>query len=416
MGDETRRLRDELIHRILDGEPVDWNAEEARQPARPELIEELRILEGVAQTYRAAARDTASAPVRFGAPPLARPAAAAPDAGPVGIGRWGPLVLLERIGQGAYGEVYRAWDSGLHHEVALKLRFAEGGAAPPAARLEEARRLARVRQRNVVQVYGVDVHDRRVGLWTELLDGRTLEDMLGLIGTFGAEEAAVAGVNLCRALAAVHEAGLIHGDVKTSNVMRERGGRFVLLDFGSVTEPGAFLTNLTGTPLAMAPELFGDASPSRASDLYALGVLLYRLVSARYPVEGGSTVEIATRHAQHAGTPLRDLRPDLPGDFVRVVERSLDPDPGRRFLSAGAMERALAISLGSMTPSEHGRMPRPQVPAGPVGAPHPPAPPELQATGTGPERTAGPLALVLWIAVGALIGAALLLLAQRIWG
>jgi serine/threonine protein kinase len=198
--------------------------------------------------------------------------------------------------------------------------------------------------------------------------------------------------------------------------MRERGGRFVLLDFGSVTEPGAFFANSTGTPLAMAPELFGDAAPSRTSDIYALGVLLYRLVSARYPVEGRTPAEIATRHAQHAGTPLRDLRPDLPGDFVRVVERSLDPDPGRRYLSAGAMERALAISLGSMTPSEIHRLPRPATAAEPAGARVGSAPPETHPPSSGPEHPAGPLALVLWIGAGALIGAALLFLAQRIWG
>src|SRR5262249_58530632 len=106
-----------------------------------------------------------------------------------------------------------------------------------------ARRLARVRHPNVVTVHGADLHDRRAGLWMEALRGRTLEERLRHEGPLGAREAALVGAELCGALAAVHGQGLVHGDVKTHNVMREGApgsardaGRIVLMDFGSAHE------------------------------------------------------------------------------------------------------------------------------------------------------------------------------------
>ena len=102
--------------------------------------------------------------------------------------------------------------------------------------LEEARRLARVRHTHVVQVYGAEQHDGRVGLWMELVRGESLEQTVQTRGAFGAREAALIGLDLCAALAAVHGAGLLHRDVKAQNVMRESGGRLVLMDFGTGEE------------------------------------------------------------------------------------------------------------------------------------------------------------------------------------
>src|SRR5438094_7121773 len=102
----------------------------------------------------------------------------------------------------------------------------------------EARNLARVRHPNVVTVYGTDQIDGRVGIWMEFVNGRTLGSLLKTNGPYGAREAAGIGVDLCRALAAVHAAGLMHGDVKAHNVMRAAGGRTVLTDFGTGKDLG----------------------------------------------------------------------------------------------------------------------------------------------------------------------------------
>ena len=145
---------------------------------------------------------------------------------------WGHFRLLEKIGKGTFGVVYRARDTKLDSEVALKLL--NSAFELPT----EARNLARVRHPNVVTVYGTDQIDGRIGIWMEFVNGRTLGSLLKSNGPYGAREAAGIGVDLCRALAAVHAAGLVHGDVKAHNVMRAAGGRTVLMDFGTGKDLG----------------------------------------------------------------------------------------------------------------------------------------------------------------------------------
>ncbi len=189
----------------------------------------------------------------------------------------------------SFGSVYRAWDTRLECEVALKLIKASGvsrGLRSVRA-LKEARLLARVRHRNVVRVFGADSHDGRFGLWMELIPGRTLEQQLTMQGPMGVSEAIPIGIDLCHALAAVHGAGLLHRDVKAHNVLREEGGRIVLMDFGTGGDIRGTRNGdtLAGTPLYLAPELFAGAKPSAQSDIYSLGVLLYHLVTGDYPVQ-----------------------------------------------------------------------------------------------------------------------------------
>lgn len=258
---------------------------------------------------------------------------------------WGPFEVHDRLGQGSFGEVYRAWEPGLDREVALKLRRGEG--ARPQQLLAEAKRLAQVRHPNVVVVHGAAIHDGRVGLWTDLVEGESLEQRLEREGRLSPSEAAAIGLDLCRALAAVHGAGLVHGDLKAANVLRERGGRIVLADFGSAApaaRAGEPVRVLTGTPAVLAPEVLAGAAPSPASDLYALGALLHRLLGGEYlrSSEGGSR-----------GRRLFDLRPDLSPQILHLVERALEREPSARFSSAGEMAEALAATLAG--PPRRGR-------------------------------------------------------------
>ena len=198
--------------------------------------------------------------------------------------------------------------------------------------------LARVSHRNVVTVFRAQQIDDEIGLTMELIKGRHLAHVVEQNGPMGAEEASVIGISLCQALAAVHGAGLLHRDVKAHNVMRESGGRIVLMDFGAgrhVSE--SRVSDLSGTPLYLAPELFAGQPASPASDLYSLGVLLFYLVTRTYPVEGRNLTEIMLRHKSADRKLLSDLRPDLPGRFVQVVQRAIAPAPDERPRSAGAM-------------------------------------------------------------------------------
>src|SRR5580658_2464276 len=197
---------------------------------------------------------------------------------------WGSFVLNARVGSGGFGEVYRAWDPHLQREVALKLLLpgAVGGEAEYEAMLREARALASVRHPNIVPVHGVDRHDGRVGFWTDFVRGKTLAVLLREQGTFGSREAASIGLDVAKALSAVHRAGLLHRDIKAENVMREEGGRILLMDFG-LSSLESHAATFSGTPNYMAPELFQNGKSSVASDIYAMGVLLYYLLAGEYP-------------------------------------------------------------------------------------------------------------------------------------
>lgn len=272
---------------------------------------------------------------------------------PVSTGSWGSFTLLARVGHGGFGEVYRAWDPHLQREVALKLLLpgVVGGEAEYEAMLREARALASVRHPNIVPVHGIDRHNGRVGFWTDFVHGKTLAVLAGEQGTFGAREAALIGLDVARALSAVHRAGLLHRDIKAENVMREEGGRILLMDFGlSALEQRQ--TNLAGTPNYMAPELFAGGPASVATDIYAMGVLLYFLVAGEYPLRLRG---LNTREALEAfpkRKPLMDVRPDLPEPLLRTVGTAMEEDPAKRFQSAGQLANALAEALGTHGPME----------------------------------------------------------------
>lgn len=335
----------EAARAIAAGRAVDWAVVESSGEVNESyaaLLRELKVVEDIAALHRSLPNPTSSALSVDSAISSSDAETATTTAD---TATWGSLRLLERVGQGAFGEVYRAWDPRLDREVALKLLRRPDSRHDSLGSLviDEGRLLARVRHPNVVTVYGADRIEGRVGLWMEFVCGRTLEAVLHDHGPFGAPEASLIGLDLCRALSAVHRAGLIHRDVKAQNVMREAGGRIVLMDFGTGREAiGERQVELAGTPLYLAPEVFGGAPATARSDIYSVGVLLYHLVTGSYPIKARSVADIREAHVQRRRSWLRDDRPDLPDRFVQAVERALEFDPDERYESAGAMEAALA--------------------------------------------------------------------------
>jgi eukaryotic-like serine/threonine-protein kinase len=339
-----------LAQAVSNGERVDWDHLERRSGDDEEnsVVRALHAVEEIARVHKTSV-------------PTMSAAEEGTDRGQSDPRRWRQLHIVECVGQGTFGAVYRAREEGLDREVALKLLWARAGDTliHPSTVLKEARMLARVRHPNVVTVHGAESAEGRVGLWMEFIQGRTLEDLLAAQGPFGAREATAIGIDLCHALAAVHGAGLLHRDLKCRNVMREEGGRIVLMDFGAsaevaITQPGLH-NDLTGTPAYLAPELFEGGGPSETSDVYSLGVLLFHLVSATYPVAGATKDDIRRAHQKRERLRLRDARPNLPDAFVRVVERALAHDPGDRYQTAGAFADDLAAFLGRPQPDEEKR-------------------------------------------------------------
>lgn len=335
---------------ISDGVAVDW----ARLPHQKEhnqataVLREMAVLDRIAQFHRTDIQSETPTDERR-----------AQETRKIEHEAWGHFRLLEKIGQGTFGIVYRAWDTKLDSEVALKLL--NSAFELPT----EARNLARVRHPNVVTVYGTDQIDGRLGIWMEFVNGRTLGSLLKTHGPYGAREAAGIGVDLCRALAAVHAADLMHGDVKAHNVMRAAGGRTVLMDFGTGKDLGTDAVvsgsggdDFAGTPLYVAPEVFEGQPRTKRSEIYSLGVLLYHLVTDAYPVEGKTRAELERAHRNGERHYLRDARPDLPDDFVYAVERALSVNPQERYATVGAFEAALA-HFGDVRPTPQ-PVPRPK--------------------------------------------------------
>ena len=358
-----------LAGQVADHEPIDWDATigGAANERDRRLIRQLHLVESIARVHSSSEkRPAASGPAIAEAPTLAGKTSDAASlmesSGPVieedaptptlTGGRWGHLEIQELLGSGAFGEVYRAWDPRLDREVALKLlRGQQTEEEAGKTAVEEGRLLARLRHPNVVTVYGAEVHDGRVGIWMEFIRGRSLEHLLHEQGALGAREAALIGIDLCRALAAVHRAKLLHRDVKTENVLREEGGRIVLTDFGAGIElTREMKTGISGTRLYMAPELFNGVPASPGSDIYALGVLLYRLVTDSYPLDARNWSELLGKITRREMNLLRDQRPDLPEAFIRSVERALAWEPSARFATAGQMEQSLNLALGAEAP------------------------------------------------------------------
>jgi tetratricopeptide (TPR) repeat protein len=328
----------ELAELVADGQAVDWEsaASGSANDAERGTVEQLRAVASISRLF---------ATVSAGGTTRQPPKQILVD----GSG-WGALRVLEHVGSGRFGDVYRAWDPALDREVALKILCPfDGDAAAETQVIEEGRLMARVRHPNVVTIYGAQRISGVTGLWMEFVDGRTLAAELAQRGPFTSEEITTVGIQLCRALEAVHGAGLVHRDVKAQNVLRQEGGRIVLGDFGTgreIDHSRSSHGSLAGTPTYLAPELFAGLCVSFRSDIYSLGVLLFFVATGKYPVTGRSLRDLRDAHAQGRRTLLASLRPDLPKLPVQVVETALDTDPARRHENAEAMGRALERSVG----------------------------------------------------------------------
>ncbi len=322
----------DLAEAILDGRAIDWGAAESSANLEERsLLQELRLLAAVANFHRQPADfgSNDQSPVRHA------PRGDVPE-------NWGHLRVLERIGRGAFGEVFRAWDTRLDREVALKLLAAESTDSRATSIIEEGRLLARVRHPNVATIYGAERIGNRVGLWMELVNGRTLEQILETGKVFTAAEAITIVVQVCRAISAVHRAGLIHRDIKAQNVMVAEDERVVLMDFGTGYEPNdGSPTTLAGTPLYLAPELLTGRDATVQSDIYSAGVLLYHILTRSYPVEAASLSELSEHHQNREYRSLRAARPDVPAKLASVVDRATDSQPDRRYQTADGFAQAL---------------------------------------------------------------------------
>ncbi|MBL8748674.1 MAG: protein kinase [Planctomycetes bacterium] len=271
----------------------------------------------------------------------------------------GPFRLVRELGRGGMGVVHEAHQTSLGRRVALKVLGT--GATLTAAQVARFRRealvLARLDHSHVVRVVDVGENDGRHWLAMELVDGCSLAEHLDRLRTDraahrGELRSLVQGVaQIAEALQHVHDAGILHRDVKPSNLLLHRDGRWLLSDFGlarddsapTVTRVGATV----GTPNYMSPEQVVAATTTLTpgSDVFSLGATLYECITLQRPFDGPSTDVVLRQILAHDPIDPRRLLPGLPADLAAIVGKALEKDVARRYASAGAMANDLRAFL-----------------------------------------------------------------------
>ncbi len=290
----------------------------------------------------------------------AQPATATADRGPRQVrsgDTLGRYELAEEIGEGGMATVFRARDTGLRREVAVKVLFPHLARRVEVVRRfhREARAAAGLEHANILRIYDVGggEGDDPPYIVMELIRGRTLLEEIEQRGFLLAEVVSCVGALLADALAAAHAAGIIHRDIKPSNVLIAPGGRLLLADFGVarletqdslVTRTGALL----GTPAYMSPEQASGDTATTKSDLYSLGATLYQLSTALLPYSGSPAKVMSLIATGALVAPVR-RRAEVGPDLSRAIEQMMHADPVQRPVSAAAIAgdlRALAAAGG----------------------------------------------------------------------
>jgi eukaryotic-like serine/threonine-protein kinase len=280
------------------------------------------------------------------------PSASPPADGEIIADRY---VLERSLGNGGMGEVWVATDRMLGRRVALKeLSPALAEDEPARARFfREARALARISHPNVVGVFDVGEDDGRPFLVMELVEGTTLERELEKVGRLPFERAAEIGAGIAAGLAAAHENGVVHRDVKPSNIFLTSTGEPKVGDFGIARlERGEMTTTLTGTvfgsPAYVSPEQVTGGKIGPRADLYALGCVLYRMLAGRPPFEG-DPMSLTYQQVHESPAELDAMGLGVPAELSALVSALLAKDPVARPRSADEVQHALAAFVAQLT-------------------------------------------------------------------
>jgi dienelactone hydrolase len=291
--------------------------------------------------------------------------------------RLGPYEIVATLGAGGMGEVYRARDPRLGREIALKVLPEEFASdAMRRARFEqEARAASALNHPNIVAIYDIGSQDQTLYVAMELVEGRTLRDLLSA-GALPAKTLLDLAAQISDGLAKAHKAGIVHRDLKPENVIVSRDGHAKILDFGlaklvapkqapaanalselataerPLTEHGQML----GTVAYMSPEQAQGKTVDPRSDVFSLGVVLYEMATRRRPFAGDNSVSILSSILRDTPPPATQIEPSVPAPLDRLIRRCLEKDPGQRYADASELRDELRLlrdelASGSLRPA-----------------------------------------------------------------
>lgn len=264
--------------------------------------------------------------------------------------------LLDRIGAGGMASVYRASDSRLGRIVAIKMLH-EGFMNDEAFVRQfqrEAHAAGNLTHPNIVTVHDMGEDDGRFYMVMEFVDGRTLKHIIRDQIVTGEPMEIHRAINLmsaiCRGVGYAHRSGLVHCDVKPQNILVTPDDRVKVADFGiarAMTQAtGVSSDMIWGTPQYLSPEQAAGESPSPASDVYAIGIILYELLTNQLPFSAESPAAIALMHLQQPPRDVRDINPTVPATVAQIVQKVLAKEPAGRYRTAGQLGRILENYIG----------------------------------------------------------------------
>ena len=264
----------------------------------------------------------------------------------------GRYEILQLLGRGGMGAVYKARDTELDRTVALKLIRPELARNPEILRrFKQELILARqVTHKNVIRIFDLGQSDGIKFITMDFVEGRDVRNHLLEIGKFPPDQAARLMLQICRALEAAHSEGVIHRDLKPQNIMLDAKGRVYVMDFGiarSAHLPGMTQTGaLIGTPEYMSPEQARGEKLTEHSDLFSLGVIFYEMLTGQSPYPGDAPLATLWKRLQEKPKPPIDIDPTIPKALNDIVVKALEIEPEKRWASAHEMAQQLEIWLG----------------------------------------------------------------------
>jgi serine/threonine protein kinase/CheY-like chemotaxis protein/Tfp pilus assembly protein PilF len=252
----------------------------------------------------------------------------------------GRFEVVEELGEGGMGKVYKVIDIRIKETVALKLLRPEIAADKKIIeRFQNELKFARkISQRNVCRMFDLNEEQGAHYITMEYVPGEDLKSMIKMTGHLGIGKAVVIAKQVCEGLAEAHKLGVVHRDIKPQNIMIDREGSARIMDFGiarslkaeGITEVGA----MVGTPEYMSPEQVEGKEIDPRSDIYSLGVTLYEMVTGRLPFKGESPLDTALKHKTEKPSDPKILNPQIPEDFSRIILKCLEKNKENRYQSA----------------------------------------------------------------------------------
>jgi predicted Ser/Thr protein kinase len=260
----------------------------------------------------------------------------------------GQYEILEVLGRGGMGVVYKAQQASLGRAVAIKVlpkTFCSDGMFIQRFG-REARAAAAVRHPNIIEVYDIGQDGGRHYIAMEFIEGETLGELLKREGQLPPERALAMLKDVASALAEAHEYGVLHRDIKPANILIDLKGRVKVADFGLAKQAGVDVTVTVtgaslGTPLYMPPEISRGKAADARSDLYSLGATFYQALAGKPPFDGVTPAELIVKHIEERVPPLQKLAPDASPALCRVIHKLLRKKPEERVQSAEALLEAL---------------------------------------------------------------------------